>query len=191
MFNKMSAFITDTLIEGKVIKTEERNLYLYCFGTLIEMTANLVSTLIIGALLGKFIAALLFMLVFIPMRSTAGGFHCETAGRCYLLSMAVYLTVILTCDYISAIPLYVCALICAIDFTVIMIFSPVVSPNKPFTEKEKIKNRRISIVLSLIYITVIFVLLSNKNVYAYVILESLTVAVISVIAGYVKYKKAA
>lgn len=53
----MSAFITDTLIEGKIIKMEERNLYLYCFGTLIEMTANLITTLIIGALLGKIVAS--------------------------------------------------------------------------------------------------------------------------------------
>ena len=71
MFDRMSAFITDTLIEGKIIKMEERNLYLYCFGTLIEMTANLITTLIIGALLGKIVAALIFMLIFIPVRSTA------------------------------------------------------------------------------------------------------------------------
>ena len=186
----MSAFITDTLIEGKVIKAEERNLYLYCFGTVIELTANLVSTLIIGALLGKLVTALLFMLVFIPMRSTAGGYHCETAGKCYVLSMTVYLAVILTYKYISAIPLYVCTLICAIDFAAIIILSPVVSSNKPFTTKEKIKNRRISIVLSLIYIIVILVMLNCKSIYAFVIFESFTAAVVSIIAGYIKYQKA-
>lgn len=106
LFDRISAFITDTLIEGKIIKIEERNLYLYCFGTLIEMTANLITTLIIGALLGKIVAALFFMLVFISLRSTAGGYHCETAGKCYLLSMAVYLAVILTYDYVSIAPSY-------------------------------------------------------------------------------------
>ena len=186
----MSAFITDTLIEGKIIKMEERNLYLYCFGTLIEMTANLITTLIIGALLGKIVAALFFMSVFIPLRSTAGGYHCETACKCYLLSMAVYLAVILTYDFVSTVPSYVCVLICVYDLTAIIILSPVVSPNKPFTAKEKIKNRRISIILSLIYITAIIVMLNSKNVYAFVILESLTEAVVSMIAGFIKYKKA-
>ena len=190
MFDKMSAFITDTLIEGKIIKMEERNLYLYCFGTLIEMTANLITTLIIGALLGKIVAALFFMSVFIPLRSTAGGYHCETASKCYLLSMAVYLAVILTYDFVSTVPSYVCVLICVYDLTAIIILSPVVSPNKPFTAKEKIKNRRISIILSLIYITAIIVMLNSKNVYAFVILESLTEAVVSMIAGFIKYKKA-
>lgn len=189
LFDKMSAFITDTLIEGKIIKIEERNLYLYCFGTLIEMTANLITTLIIGALLGKFLAALFFMLVFIPLRSTAGGYHCKTAGKCYLLSMAVFLFVILTYDYISAVSSYVCVLICVIDFAAIIILSPVASSNKPFTEKEKIRNRQISIILSLIYIIAILIMVNSKIVYAFVVLESLTVAVFSMIAGYIKYKK--
>ena len=189
MFDKMSAFITDTLIEGKIIKMEERNLYLYCFGTLIEMTANLITTLIIGALLGKIVAALFFMLIFIPLRITAGGYHCETACKCYLLSMAVYLAVILTYDFVSTVTSYVCVLICVFDLTAIIILSPVVSPNKPFTAKEKIKNRRISIALSLIYITAILVMMNCKIVYAFVVLESLTVAVVSMIAGYIKYKK--
>ena len=190
MFDRMSAFITDTLIEGKIIKMEERNLYLYCFGTLIEMTANLITTLIIGALLGKIVAALIFMLIFIPLRSTAGGYHCETAGKCYLLSMAVYLAIIFTYDCVSTIPSYLCVLICVFDFAAIISLSPVASPNKPLTAKEKIKNRRISIILSLIYITAIIVMLNSKNVYAFVILECITAAVVSMIAGYIKYKKA-
>lgn len=189
LFDKVSAFITDTLIEGKIIKIEERNLYLYCFGTLIEMAANLITTLIIGALLGKFIETLLFMLVFIPLRSTAGGYHCETAGKCYLLSMAVFLAVILTYDYISVISLYVCALICVIDFAAIIILSPVASSNKPLTANEKTRNRRVSVILCLIYITAILIMLNNKIVYSFVVLESLTASVISMIAGYIKYKK--
>lgn len=190
LFDRMSAFITDTLIEGKIIKMEERNLYLYCFGTLIEMTANLITTLIIGTLLGKIVAALFFMLVFIPLRSTAGGYHCETACKCYLLSMAVYLAVILTYDFVLVVPSYVFALVCVFDLTAIIILSPIVSPNKPFTAKEKIKNRRISIALSLIYITAILVMMNCKIVYAFVILESLTAAVVSMIAGFIKHKKA-
>lgn len=185
----MSAFITDTLIEGKIIKIEERNLYLYCFGTLIEMTANLITTLIIGALLGKIVAALFFMLVFIPLRSTAGGYHCETAGKCYLLSMAVYLAVILTYDYVSIAPSYVCVLMCVIDFAAIIILSPIASPNKPIIANEKTRNRWISIILSLIYIIVILVMLHCKSKYAFVILESFTASVVFMIVGYIKYKK--
>lgn len=190
LFDKMSAFITDTLIEGEVIKNEERNLYLYCFGTLIEMTANFITTLIIGVLLGEFTSTLLFMLVFIPLRSTAGGYHCETAGKCYLLSLTVYCAVIFTYDFVSVTPLCICVLICVIDFAVIVVLSPIASLSKPFTVKEKKSNYRISIVITLIWITMIFVMLNGKNIYAAVILESLTAAAVSMIAGYIKYNKA-
>ena len=47
-----------------------------------------------------------------------------------------------------------------------------------------------SIALSLIYITAILVMMNCKIVYAFVILESLTAAVVSMIAGFIKYKKA-
>lgn len=103
--------------------------------------------------------------------------------------MAVYLTVIFTYDCVSTIPSYLCVLICVFDFAAIISLSPVASPNKPFTAKGNIRNRRISIVLSLIYITAIIVMMSCKIVYAFVVLESLTVAVVSMIAGYIKYKK--
>lgn len=80
MFDRISTFLTDTLIEGGTLKSEERSLYIYCFGTMLETAANLLSAIIIGALLGEFPAALIFMLVFIPLRSMAGGFHCNSAG---------------------------------------------------------------------------------------------------------------
>ncbi|MCD7730095.1 MAG: hypothetical protein LUI05_01185 [Oscillospiraceae bacterium] len=71
-----------------------------------------------------------------------------------------------------------------------MIFSPVAGSNKPFIAREKIMSRQISIGLSLIYITIIYVMLNSEIVSAHVILESFTVAVIFMIAGYIKYKKA-
>lgn len=114
MFDKISGFITDTLIEGKVIKSEEKNLYLYCFSTIIEMSANLLTTLIIGALLHRFIETLIFMLVFIPLRSFAGGYHCEKAESCFILSIAVYLTVILSYKYLFGMSVYWVYAICLV-----------------------------------------------------------------------------
>lgn len=189
MFDKISDFITDTLIDGKVIKSEERNLYLYCFGTIIEMSANLLTTLIIGALLHKFIETLIFMLVFIPLRSFAGGYHCEKAESCFILSISVYLTVMLSYKYLCGISAYWIYVICLADLITVLILSPVVSPNKPLSEKVKNKNRCISIFITVLYITVALVILYYKILYAFVVFESVTASVISITAGYLKYKK--
>ncbi len=189
MFDKISGFITDTLIDGKVIKSDERNLYLYCFGTIIEMSANLLATLIIGALLHRFIETLIFMLVFIPLRSFAGGYHCEKAESCFILSISVYLTVILSYKYLCGISAYWIYAICLADLIAVLILSPVVSPNKPLSEKVKNKNRRISIFITALYITAALVMLYCKIPYAFVVFESVTASVISMTAGYIKYKK--
>ena len=189
MFDKISGFITDTLIEGKVIKSEERNLYLYCFGTIIEMSANLLATLIIGILLHRFIETLIFMLVFIPLRSFAGGYHCEKAESCFILSIFVYSTVMLSYKYLYGISIYWICAICLADFIAVIIMSPVVSPNKPLSAKGKNKNRRISIFITAFYIAAILIMLYCKTPHAFVILESTTASVISMAAGFLKYKK--
>lgn len=189
MFDKISGFITDTLIEGKVIKSEERNLYLYCFGTIIEMSANLLATLIIGVLLHRFIETLIFMLVFIPLRSFAGGYHCEKAKSCFILSIFVYLTVMFSYKFLYGISVYLICAICFADLISIFILSPVVSPNKPLSAKEKNKNRHISIIISAAYITIFFVMLYFKISYAFVVFESVAASVISMTAGFLKYKK--
>lgn len=189
MFDKISNFITDTLIEGKVIKSEERNLYLYCFGTIIEMSANLLATLMIGALLHRFVETLIFMLVFIPLRSFAGGYHCEKAESCFILSIFVYLTVMLSYKYLYGISAYWILAICLANFIAVLIISPVVSPNKPLSAKEKNKNRCISIFITAFYIAAILIMLYSKTPYAFVILESVTASVISMTAGFLKYKK--
>lgn len=189
MFDKISSFITDTLIEGKVIKSEEKNLYIYCFGTIIEMSANLLATLIIGALLHRFIETLIFMLVFIPLRSFAGGYHCEKAESCFILSISVYSTVMLSYKYLYGIAAYWIYAICLADLIAVFILSPVLSPNKPLSEKVKNKNRLISILIAAFYIAVALVMLYCKNLYAFVVLESVTASVFSMTAGHLKYKK--
>ncbi len=188
MFNKISVFITDTLIDGNVITKEQRSVYIYCFQTLIELFSNLMLTLILGVIFGKIIETIIFLLVFIPLRSTAGGYHCKTATRCLYLSILVYLFVIFTCELIIFLPKFVCIIVCIVNFMVIYLYSPITSSNKPITIDEKNINRKISILIILIDIfTVIIMMMFNFGVY-FIILETTTVAVISLVVEVVKLK---
>lgn len=190
MFDRISTFLTDTLIEGGTLKSEERSLYIYCFGTMLETAANLLSAIIIGALLGEFPAALIFMLVFIPLRSMAGGFHCNSAGGCYLMSTAVFLTVILTYGRLSFSAVQ-CVLICAAEAAAVGFLAPAASPNKPMSDTQKVRNRRISLALAAVFSAAVFVLLMLDSLYAYAVLESMSMAVVSMVIGRIKYRSAA
>ena len=188
LFEKISVFITDTMIEGKIIQESERDLYNYCFGMLIETAANLLSAVVLGMLLNRTIEALIFMAVFISMRSTAGGYHCETSGRCYILSMTVFLIVILACGLMKCIPSTVNILLIITDLAAVLLLSPVESPNKPLNEDEKNNNRRVSVIASVTFTILSFILLYMKNDYAYAFIGSITAAVISMVFGYFCYK---
>lgn len=129
------------------------------------------------------------MLVFIPLRSFAGWYHCEKAESCFILSILVYLTVMLSYKYLYGIAEHWIYAICLADLIAVFILSPVLSPNKPLSEKVKNKHRRISILIATLYIAAALVMLYCKNLYAFVVLESVTATLISMSVGVLKYKK--
>lgn len=186
LFTKMSGAITDTLIEGGVIADKERGLYLYCFGMLLETAANLLTTLLIGVLLGKPTATLIFMAIFIPLRSTAGGYHCETAGRCYFLSVSVFLSVILLYERLSLFPTIVSVALGAADFIVVALFSPVESVHKPLDGKTKRVYRFVSILILFVSLAAAFVLLKSGSSYGCAVLVTVTASAVSMLAGKIK-----
>lgn len=187
MFDRLSIFLTDTLIEGGALKSEDRTLYIYCFGTMLEAAANLISTVILGAVLGELPAALIFMLVFIPLRSTAGGAHCRSAGGCYLLSMTVFLTVILTYGMLS-LSAAAGVLICAAETAAVFFLAPVPSPNKPMSETEKLRDRRLALIIISVCDAAVILLTVLGSRYGYAVLETMSMAVISMTAGRLIYR---
>ena len=128
-------------------------------------------------------------MIFISLVENAFKHGVSTSGKCFILSMSVYLSIILTYKLSSIIPTRTCVLFCVIDFALILILSPVASPNKPLSLMERKKNRCISIVFSLFCIVATFIMMNYKIIYAFVVIESITAAVISLAAGFFKYRK--
>ena len=82
MSEKISKFIVDTLIDGRILSDSQRQLYEYCFNTILEIIISIISAVIIGIAFRKLIAVIIFMAVFFPLRTFCGGFHCETSRGC-------------------------------------------------------------------------------------------------------------
>ena len=189
MIEKLGIRIVNFFIEEGILRENERNIYNYCFSCIIEIFINLMSVLFISILLQKVIESLIFMLIFIPLRSTAGGFHCSTSTRCYVLSISIYISVILLYPYITFVSIYAIVGICAINLLIVMLLSPVESSNKPLTNKSRIVNRILSIIIMFISIGIIFVFYVVDSVYLYIVVLCVTVSNISLIAGYIDNKK--
>ena len=101
MFERLSIYFTDTLIEGNVLSRKDRQLYIYCFETTIELICNIGVILTTGSISEKLSATLMFMLVFFTLRSKAGGIHCKNSTECFIISLAVYLFTLFSYDRIE------------------------------------------------------------------------------------------
>ena len=85
--------------------------------------------------------AILFTLLYVPLRSSAGGYHAKTANRCYLYSILMMIAVLLAIKYIS-IPCFICIITLIISCGIILTVAPVEDLNKPLDSLEYTVYRR-------------------------------------------------
>lgn len=161
MIGKMKAYITNLLVEGNRIREEERELYEYCVEGLIETVGNLFLTLLLGVILGKIPDTLIFLVLFVSLRSTCGGYHVKEENLCFFLSIALFLTVILSAGYLGThLEFMWSARHFLISLLLIFLLAPVSCAHKELDRKKrgrlKIWIRRELIVVSLIYSLMFF-----------------------------------
>ena len=108
-------------------------------------------------------AGVFFLLSFIPLRVTAGGFHASTHFRCTLVCMAVFvLTIALTrCIHDAYRPIVSMAL-CLFDLATIICLSPVEAIQKPLTASEHRINRSRSLFLAILFCAVSALSLNHR-----------------------------
>lgn len=149
MLAKLSSHVTENLIQVNVIDKTDKEIYEYGISMIFTYSINLITVLIIGIIMGQLWECLLFQLVFIPLRSYAGGYHASSEARCYFLSAGL---IVLALTVLRYIPLWIntvislCCLLAA--GIVILILAPVENKNKPLdSEETRVYGRRARLVL--------------------------------------------
>ncbi len=183
MSEKISKFIVDTLIDGRILSDSQRQLYEYCFNTILEIIISIISAVIIGIAFRKLIAVIIFMAVFFPLRTFCGGFHCETSRGCYIMSMVFLIAAIWSYPYFRLIPQAIYMIAAIINYIFIIILSPVSGKYKHISPYDR-KRMKITalIITSLIYVLEFFLYNSNDEYY-YLIALTVLLELISMIIG--------
>lgn len=136
--DSMCGYVAECLAESGAIKKSEKEIYAYCFGFLADLIVYNLSILLIGAVLGRFQIALLYILIMSPTKMLAGGVHAPTPLICDLVSYGAFLTVILTVPRIATqIPPFLLLSIYFLCYIFIILLSPVSTKNKRYTEAQK------------------------------------------------------
>jgi len=186
MFNYVSTRITEKMVKCGTVADQDKELYLFGIQQGLTNILNLVTTVIIGLVLGVLWQMLLFMAAYIPLRSFAGGYHAKTPLRCYILSVLLLTAIALAIKYVYLHIYFQLGLLISASITVFLL-SPVGNENKPLDELEKKIYKRKTIVICISEISTAIVLLClNFTVLAVSMIWAVVVCAGMLILGKVK-----
>lgn len=135
MLTKAAQRMTDKMILQDIIPEEDRELYEYGMVQGVILIINWITAILIGALFGMLWQPVVFLLLFMPVRIYAGGFHAGTQIKCYIFTSILQFGVMAAIKYIS---FYLWLHLILILLTAFCMFfiAPVEAENKPMTEEE-------------------------------------------------------
>lgn len=184
---QVSEKLTRYIIKSGAVPPESYSVYQYCFQIGLEMLCSFLVCCILGILLHMVLEFVIFTVIFMLLRTYAGGIHLERFVSCLVCSVSVQ-TVVLIIYKILYLPLFVswiCIIFCS---AAIMKMAPVQCENRELSDHEKVifKKNTKKIVLSVILFSVV---LSFSDLNRLVFLVSLVLLsiMISQYIGTIKY----
>lgn len=136
MFEKASVTITKVLEDKKIIQSSTKEVCAYGLRQIFSTILNAGTMLLIGFLMQMLIEAILFTVIYIPVRVYAGGYHASTPQRCWAFSAIMLWIALCIVKYTPQTYFWVITTLSLIACIVVFLLSPVEDRNKRLDEKE-------------------------------------------------------
>ena len=186
LLNHIMAF----LHQNDEIDEEQAEIIRYGLELVLLKVIFLIATLIIGILMKSFWECLTFMILFMLLRSYAGGYHAQTRMQCFIQSMLTVAIVISALKFMNiyiALTLFIIALI---SLPFIWLLSPVDTENKRLEEDERLTfKRKTRIVLIVQIIAAIIFWFIGWKMIAYTAMLSFIDVALLVVTEHIKNKR--
>lgn len=165
MITFQAKIIAELLYKNKIIKSEDKEVYIYGFEVLISSIFGFVIIISLGIIVNQLFNSIIFFMVFASTRLFCGGYHADTYLKCNIVFTFVFL--------IALFLFYVLKRYALFDYQIAFIilylaaifqYAPIDSEHKSLTVQEKQKYKRYSIILSLIWVllSVVFCFFSRE-----------------------------
>lgn len=178
--------LTDYIVREGAIKEDEREIFIYGFQTAFEIFFCIFISCMLSYVLGVVKEGILFSIIFIPLRSYAGGLHLSNYWTCLLLSCLTFVGILVLSKFLNVEALVSFLGILFLLGMVLHLY-PVENVNRVIDEKENVhfkmklkKFVRIDLIIST------FFLIFRKDTYLLVILTTLFMIVVTMFIG--KYR---
>ncbi|NCC15451.1 MAG: hypothetical protein EOM28_03765 [Clostridia bacterium] len=137
MFTKQMGKLADVLIKNEIAKGQNKDVIVFGLSTGIELAFNIITTVVLGIMFGLVLESLIFLGSFSFIRTYAGGYHCEKAINCYIMSSAIVVLVLFVVkftprDYI----LILSIVLLVVSVPILLKIAPIEASNKPLDKDE-------------------------------------------------------
>lgn len=184
---KIAAKISSFLCARGVVEEEEKELYTYGYEIILENIGKTILMLIAGGIIHKFVATCIFVVGFVSLRSSCGGYHAKKAWQCDILTVLLWGIVICATPVVRMIvseQRVFLLLIVLVSELIIIHYAPVEHKNNRLTKEKREKNRRQALVIGTLY-GILVLLFSFKLIDCGILLSTtlLEVAILMIIPG--------
>lgn len=146
----------------------------------ISTFATLFSIFILSYWLGMPVSAFLYLIVYIPLRITCGGYHANTYLKCFLISNMNYLGTIAVSQILTFLPIskFIWLILLLTSALYISLNAPITNMHHPIHNNLLKKNRNIAIVLLFINCSfLVYIYVSNLQSFLF---NLATITIVSV-----------
>lgn len=185
MINKISTQILKFVSRHIEISSEMTDIYRYGIEITISSILNTLLILVCSLIAKNILAGIVYLFVFIFLRTFSGGYHATTYFRC---SITFVITFVVTYFFFRILvyynsPIPICEAISLLHLIPITLFSPVPNKHKPLLDKQKKISHRLSILIAsvLSLFGIILLLLLKIEIGAMIILTVTAVSVLIII----------
>lgn len=140
--NYLVSQIVNFITEQDVISDESdvQDFYRYGIEISISSLLNIVLVVIAGILIHHIIESIVFLSLFILIRSFTGGYHADTYFRCNLLMCTTFiLTALANSIFSNKFSLLIIIVLICVTELIVSILGPIENKNKPIDDSKKIK----------------------------------------------------
>ena len=175
--NYLVSQIVNFITEQDVISDESdvQDFYRYGIEISISSLLNIVLVVIAGILIHHIIESIVFLSLFILIRSFTGGYHADTYFRCNLL------TALANSIFSNKFSLLIIIVLICVTELIVSILGPIENKNKPIDDSKRIKLKIIGIVITLI-INCTGLFLSRSYLGTMIILTTFLIALLMIAA---------
>jgi accessory gene regulator B len=172
-------------VKNKTIDTEEKEMYAYGLRQFILIFLNFITVLLLGFIFKMLWQAVLFTVLYIPLRSNSGGFHANSRLGCYIFSVVQIIATLSAIKY-QILSAFICGIVLLFSSLCINSFSPIQDKHKELDkiEREVYRKRTLHIMSIELFIGCVAFVFNLEQVYLCVVFSMLNVSILQLFGMY-------